>query len=142
MIRTKREKGSFISNINITPFTDVVLVLLIIFIVTMPKIEKESAVKVSLPQAAPHEELKSSPITVQITPAMDIFVNDNRVAPEGLGARIDQLHKKYGSTVLVVRADESIPYRTVVKVIDIARKAGVNTVALATREPNGVAPPR
>ncbi len=142
MIRTKREKGSFISNINITPFTDVVLVLLIIFIVTMPKIDKESSVKVSLPQSQPNGELQSSPIVVQIAQDNEIYVNDNRVEPEALAGRIDELHKKYGSTVLVVRADEHIAYRTVVQVIDIARSAGVNTVALATRERTGVPVPR
>jgi len=143
MIRTKRTNQiHYISNINITPLTDVCLVLLIIFMVTMPVISKEDAFKISLPTASQQDPLPSSPIVVRLTRDREVFVNNNRVEFSALGARIAQVHQKYGSTLLVVRADEGLPYSMVINAIDVARGAGVNTIALATRERNGITAPR
>ena len=136
MIRTKRPQFvKMISDINITPFTDVCLVLLIIFMVTASALTRESSLRVNLPRAATAEVPMASSLTVRITRDQELFLNYEKVTFGTLGPLIARHHEKYGTRLLVVRADEGIPYRLVIWAIDIARQAGVDQIALATREP-------
>ncbi|MHB9129842.1 MAG: ExbD/TolR family protein [Armatimonadota bacterium] len=142
MIRTRRAPTrKMITDINITPFTDVCLVLLIIFMVTATSLTKESSLKLKLPQASPTEAPLPSNITVRITRDQQIYVNADLVSLSTLSNAIKTRHEKYGADLLVVKADEGVPYRLVVTTIDMARQVGVNQFALATRQPEGVSPP-
>ncbi len=134
MIRTKRAQAQkTIEEINITPFTDVCLVLLIIFMVTMPKITLERSMKLNLPKAANQQELVPKAVTVQITRDRKLYVDGDIVAWTDLEAKLAAMHQKDGTRRLVVRGDEAIPYQYVVTTIDTARKVGVDQVNLATR---------
>ena len=140
MIRTKRTNQSKqISGINITPLTDVCLVLLIIFMVTASAlVTKESGFKVPLPKASKTTLLPSTPLIVRIAKGPKLSLNNKPVTFETLGASIASYRAKDdGDISLVVKADENIPYRFVIQAIDIAGKAGVDNVMLATRQPDG-----
>jgi len=134
MIRTNRAgKPKMIEEINITPFTDVCLVLLIIFMVTMPKIILERSMKLNLPKTSNQKELVPKEVTVLITHDKTIWLNDKRVASfVDLGEKLAAIHQTDGTRKLVVRGDEDIPYKLVVKTIDVARGVGVDQVHLAT----------
>jgi biopolymer transport protein ExbD len=137
MIRTKRsDRVKMIKDINITPFTDVCLVLLIIFMVTASALTNEASLRINLPKAAtaPDTQLPAN-ITVRITRERELYVNSQLVTGDTLATTLRTLHLQSGARLLVVRADEGIPYRDVVTVIDTARHVGLDQIALATRQP-------
>lgn len=136
MIRTKRTKSiKLITDINITPFTDVCLVLLIIFMVTASALTKETSLRVNLPKSTTANDALPTSVTVRITSSRHLFVNNQPVTSfADMEAKIAAHHNKYGTRLLVVRADEGIPYQLVINTIDVARKVGVDQIALATRQ--------
>lgn len=136
MIRTKRAHAlKTIQEINITPFTDVCLVLLIIFMVTMPKITLERSMKLNLPKAANQKELIQTPVTVSITHDRKILLNDEFVASFGdLQTKLAAIHLKDGSRRMELRGDEAIPYQFVVTAIDVAGKEGFDQVSMTINQ--------
>jgi len=139
MIRTKRsDKIRIIKDINITPFTDVCLVLLIIFMVTASALTKETSMNVNLPKAVTADKPMPASVTVRITRDLQVYVNTEKIDYAMLGAKLKQLRDDYNqTTLLVVKADESIPYRYVIETIDIARQLGYVHTGLGTRRPEG-----
>lgn len=137
MIRSKRTKNiKMITDINITPFTDVCLVLLIIFMVTASALTKETSLRVNLPKSTTSIDAVPTSVTVRITPDLHLFLNNNPVPTfSKLQSLIAANHAKFGTRLLVVRADEGVPYKLVIQTIDVARKVGVDQIALATRQP-------
>ncbi|MHB0939008.1 MAG: ExbD/TolR family protein [Armatimonadota bacterium] len=138
MIRTKRsDKVRIIKDINITPFTDVCLVLLIIFMVTASALTKETSMNVSLPKATTADTPMPASVTVRITKDLQFFVNTEKIDHAMLGPKLKQMRDSYNkTTLLVVKADESIPYHYVIETIDIARELGYVQTGLATRQPD------
>ncbi|OPZ85044.1 MAG: Biopolymer transport protein ExbD [bacterium ADurb.Bin429] len=135
MIRSKSSRQvKFISDINITPFTDVCLVLLIIFMVTAPEMVRESQFHLSLPKAATAEAAMPASVTVRITPEQQVFVNNSESSFASLREDIRKVHEETKARLLVVKADETVPYRLVIETIDIARSEGVDQIGLATRK--------
>lgn len=151
MIRTNRFRSDpgkkVISGINITPFTDVCLVLLIIFMVTYPALmkaaaEKERGFQMNLPKASTADVSLPNNAVVRITRDAKLYLNNKPTTMATLGAELQQQHDAYGTRLLVVKADEGIPYKLVISTIDIARKAGLDQIGLATREAGSIeAPP-
>ena len=136
MIRSKSSRQvKFVSEINITPFTDVCLVLLIIFMVTAPEmIREEKQFHLNLPKAATAEMPMPASVTVRITPDQQVFVNNSVSSFATLPEDIRKIHEATGTRLLVVKADETIPYRLVIETIDVARSVGVDQIGLATRK--------
>ncbi|HEY3416487.1 MAG TPA: biopolymer transporter ExbD [Armatimonadota bacterium] len=142
MIRTKRtgKQIGFISNINITPFTDVCLVLLIIFMITAPTmIEKGLLVKLPSSSEANIELPRS--VTVRVTRDQQYYVNNEKVAYANLQDKIAEIHAQTGAKLLVFRGDEAIPYQTFIQVVDLARQVGVDDIGLAARKIPGTHQP-
>ena len=138
MIRTKRVASiRMIKDINITPFTDVCLVLLIIFMVTASALTKESNLRMNLPKASTAEAPLSASVTVRITSDQQIYVNDDLVTEATLKPKLKWLRDTVRTDLLVIKADEGIPYRLVIETIDFARQVGLDKIALATRQPEG-----
>ncbi len=136
MIKTSRGKTRrTIEEINITPFTDVCLVLLIIFMVTMPKITLERSMKLNLPQAANQNTRLPAPVTVSITHDHQIWMNDQHIASfYELANQLGAINKKDGSRRLELRGDEGIPYQFIVTAIDVAGKAGFDQVSMTVNK--------
>jgi len=134
MDRNKRGRG-IVSEINITPFTDVVLVLLIIFMVITPLIF-ENNVKITLPSARTRETREQPvKIVVQVTEAGDYYVDSNKFSFTNRAdmARFASLlaSRRTPESTLIVRGDKNCKYDLIMQVVDLARTANFKRVLLA-----------
>jgi biopolymer transport protein TolR len=130
----RRARRAPMAEINVTPLVDVMLVLLIIFMVTAPLMT--SGVQVDLPESkAEALAQEQEPVSVTIDPAGTIFVNDEPVAPEGLGdllAQIKAQSSEEGGPRVHLRADQTLNYGQVVAVMGELNRAGLRRVALVS----------
>jgi biopolymer transport protein ExbD/biopolymer transport protein TolR len=137
MAQAQRAEGKKVtSNINVTPMVDVMLVLLIIFMVITPMLQNKVAVdmaKVDNPTAMPDAD-KEDAIVVAITRDGTVYLGQNKVAANELGALVrTKLENTPGKTIYV-RADARAQYRGVEDAIDAVRTAGVDDVGLLTQK--------
>ncbi len=132
MIRTRTAKsGKLITGINITPFTDVLLVLLIIFMVTASQLFKnESEFQISLPKGEGSTKELPRSIIVMISRDQKIKVNDTLTTLSDLSSTLKYLNRENTVRNLIIKADEKIPYGTAIKVMDDASKAGISGISL------------
>ena len=142
MIRARNQQASDgqISGINITPFTDVCLVLLIIFLVTAPSLTHEKSVDMKLPQAVTPVSQIPKTVTVHVDRNLQFDVNNEPVTASTLMTKLSGYHKLDNTSLLVIKADENVPYRYVIFTIDAARQVGFDDFSLATREPDAAKP--
>ena len=131
------------SEINVVPYIDVMLVLLVIFMITAPLLTQ--GVKVELPQAdaEPLDLESQEPLVVTIDAAGDYYVNygENQAAPvepRVLAARVGALLRHRPGLAVVVRGDENVPYGDVVILMTILQRAGAPSVGLMTEAPQEV----
>ena len=124
--RLERDKGSApMSDINMTPLIDVMLVLVVIFIITAPLLA--STIKLELPKtdaAKPNDAPRFVMLVVDKTG--QTYIDDKPVAASELPARFGQIAQQNPDTELQLRADETVPYGKVVEVMGAAQKAGLN----------------
>jgi biopolymer transport protein TolR len=124
------------AEINVTPFVDVMLVLLIIFMVAAPLMI--AGVPVNLPQsAAAKQNPPQKPMVVTISPDQGLFIRDEQVARESLIARLGELRQAEGDAVAYVRADKSIPYGEVMAVLGEVAAAGYTRISLLSQPKPG-----
>jgi biopolymer transport protein TolR len=123
-----RARGGAISTINVTPMADVIIVLLIIFMVTIPVITRQ----VDLPDARMSREKTDGPIIVTVRGHGEILLSGEGSIPIGqLSARIqDRLARSDG--LIQLNADEGLPYDQVAAVLSACRRAGADEVAIMT----------
>jgi biopolymer transport protein TolR len=113
------------SEINMTPLVDVMLVLVVIFIITAPLLV--SAVKVDLPTTPASAGLKAPRfLTLTIDQAGQTFVNDQLLASVALSVALRQAAQRHPDTEVRLRADAAVPYGRVVEVMGIAHQAGLH----------------
>jgi biopolymer transport protein TolR len=128
------EQSGSISDINVTPLVDVMLVLLVIFMVTAPILQQ--GVAVNLPQAAgdalPADERQ---LVVSIDTQGRVFLNDEQYTSERLGAELTQLAAVDPKQRLYIRADAGVPYGQVIETLAAVRQAGLSRVGLITEPP-------
>lgn len=132
----KRKK--IVADINITPFTDVVLVLLIIFMITTPMLSQHQ-IKVNLPESAETTERSEDKI-IEISIDKDgfVYVDGTQFHNEYLEQAIQDKVTKYPDRPVVIKGDKDIKYDLVVNVMDKAKKAGVSKFGLAIDVPSGI----
>jgi biopolymer transport protein ExbD len=131
---------SVVAEINITPLTDVFLVLLIIFMVTSTamvesEVASRTGVKVALPRAnaaGPVTKKRTDPI-LSVTKAGEIFIFNTKVAPENLEAEIRKALTEAGSETVLLRGDKNVFLGAAVDVMSVARKAGAKNIAILTQ---------
>lgn len=123
------------SDINITPFTDVILVLLIIFMVSssaMVDAAREGRLDVTLPQAGhvAEGEAPKDPLVVGVAADGRLFARGQFMDSTGLAELLREAHATSPDTVVIVDADGTLPHRKVVDVIDAVRAAGFAVVGI------------
>ncbi|MDY0190772.1 MAG: protein TolR [Desulfuromonas sp.] len=133
---TPRQRRSSLSQINVTPFVDVMLVLLIIFMVTAPMLEK--GVDVELPEVsqAPNLDAAQHSLIVSIDSKGQISVGQQKVAtPEKLVAVLQQILQQQQDKQVYLEADKVVRYQQVVRVLAAIRRAGVTRLGMVALEP-------
>ncbi|MGZ3430094.1 MAG: ExbD/TolR family protein [Polyangia bacterium] len=130
-------EGDLFSDINITPLTDIFLVLLIIFMVTSSVMATDGAragVRVNLPKGATKEISSSAKdVTVAITTDGKMVVDGKEVSADTLRKLFDDAKARDPETQVVVQADEATHHGRVVAVMELAKAAGLRRLAIATR---------
>ncbi len=131
-ISDQDDSGS-ISNINVTPFVDVVLVLLVIFMVTAPALMKD-VIGINLPKSTATDQKAVASIGVAISKQGQILLNGNILTIEQLTAEIQNALKNNPETQAVIAADEESRHGDLVLVIDTIKKAGLNKFAIQIKK--------
>lgn len=134
MRRPRRNK--IIADINIAPFTDVVLVLLIIFMVATPLIFR-SSIKIALPQVSNNtQNIDNKDINVFVTSSGEVTLDGQRYnikLDSGVFKfKLQQLIKSSPDIAIIINGDRAVKYDYIVAVVDIASKVGIKHLVLAT----------
>ena len=119
-----------LSEINITPFVDVLLVLLVIFMLTAPILQ--SGIELDVPQTKTVKEISQEKLVISIDRGQRLFLGSDPVNIHELGA---QLRKKLGAArgqSVFLRADKSVPFGTVAMVVDELRQSGIEQISMVT----------
>ena len=140
--RLERSPGTQpMSDINMTPLIDVMLVLLVIFMITAPLMT--SSLKLELPRsdAASASETPLF-IAVAIAPEGALFLGDEKLAPEVFDQRVADAARQSPDLEVQLRADKRTPYGEVAALIGRLQKAGLNRIAFVTETPQAPEPTR
>jgi len=133
--RSFREGGSKpLSEINVTPLVDVVLVLLIIFMVTAPMLQM--GIDVNLPRIkAKTIDVTEEKIVLTIKGNEEIFINNYKATLSDLHSKLESVFASRIEREVFLRADQKVPYGYVVRVMAEVRKAGVDRLGMITEPP-------
>ncbi|MEY3001339.1 MAG: hypothetical protein RL648_1553 [Verrucomicrobiota bacterium] len=118
-------------DINISPLIDMVFILLIFFIVTTVFVE-ETGVEVTKPQAASQIQLEKNSILIAITANSNVVYGGRDIGINGVRGIVKRLIQEDPSIPVIIQADENVPTRVLVRVIDEAKLAGANSVNIST----------
>ena len=131
----QEDSEEVMSEINMTPLVDVMLVLLIIFIITIPVMKH--SVNVDLPRASNQPEA-AKPETIRVSVAADgsYFWNENRIEDAALGAMLTQNAAKEPQPELHIRGDREVRYERVAQVMAAAQHAGLKKIGFITEPKN------
>jgi biopolymer transport protein TolR len=134
---SSRQNGTTtISQINVTPLVDVMLVLLVIFMVTAPIIQQ--GVQVNLPQTkAGAIQGKEEQLVVAVTRNGAIYLNDNPMKLEELGRKLRSIRQLQQSREVYLRADQDVRYGVVMKVVAEVKQAGIERLGMVTQPTRG-----
>lgn len=125
---SKREIGTSLSEINVTPLVDVMLVLLIIFMVTAPMMQP--GIGVNLPQAETESAPSEEGLSITISKDRYIHIEDSVINQFLLEQKLKEYFFGKEKKIVFLRADESLPYGFVIQIVDIIKKAGVEVLGL------------
>jgi biopolymer transport protein TolR len=124
-------RPNLISDINVTPLVDVMLVLLIIFMVTAPMMIH--GVKVNLPETESKSiKSKEDPLIVSITKKRLIFIENYNVTLDALKAKLKKIVANRAGKEILLQADKDVPYGFVMKVMSQVKEAGISKVGMIT----------
>ena len=119
------------SDINVTPLVDVMLVLLIIFMVTAPMMMQ--GVEVNLPKTTTKSiKTEEDPLILTVNRKREIFIEKHRVKLENLQGKVESIFKYRRNKELLLRADKDVPYGFVIKVIAGVKRAGIDKLGMVT----------
>ena len=125
------EDDDVVSEINVTPLVDVMLVLLIVFIVTAPLLT--NTVKVNLPKAAPTQTTsQDKAVVVSVNPQGEVFLDQDKIALENFEQEIQNRKNLNANLSLKFNADNTVPYGTIAKLLASIERVGVEKLSLVT----------
>ncbi|HUI40655.1 MAG TPA: biopolymer transporter ExbD [Terriglobia bacterium] len=119
-----------LSEINVTPFVDVMLVLLIIFMVTAPILE--SGIEVDLPKTHTVKAVSIQKVVITIDRRQTLYVGNDPVNINLLGSAVAERMRGAGDTPVFIRADVSVPFGTFARVVDALKQAKVTNINIVT----------
>jgi biopolymer transport protein TolR len=131
MPQLQRETGTSLSEINMVPFIDVVLVLLIIFMITAPILQ--SGIDVDVPKTRTVKELTETRMVVTIDRAQRVYLNDKPVNIHDLGPQILGQSRDPRHRAVYVRCDQSVPFGSWATVVDALRQSGIQNISVVTQ---------
>ena len=126
-----RDNRKLLSEINVTPFVDVMLVLLIIFMVTAPMMMQ--GVDVNLPrtttQPIPTEEER---LVITMTAKQELYLNEYKTSLETLENKLESIFQNRTDRAVFLRADQTLPYGFVMEVMAAVRRSGIKRIGMVT----------
>jgi len=122
------------NEINVTPLVDVVLVLLIIFMVVTPMLQRGKDVRLPKSQSTDEEDKQSDPLILSLTADKKAWVESDPYDEDGLRERLTKEFMAQPNRRVLVKGDESLTFGDVRKIMDVTRKAGAKSVALGVEE--------
>jgi biopolymer transport protein TolR len=131
MPQLHRETGSTLSEINMVPFIDVVLVLLIIFMITAPILQ--SGIDVDVPKTKTVKELTEVRMVITIDRSQRVYLNDQPVNIHEIGQKVVAQSRDPKHQAVYVRCDATVPFGSWATVVDTLRQAGVQNVSVVTQ---------
>jgi biopolymer transport protein TolR len=125
-------KSGSMSEPNIVPLIDVLLVLIIIFMVITPTIPQGLEAQIPQPASTEEKPVIDDTIVVQVTASGKVLINHDSTDWGALGPRLQQIYKQRAVKVAFVRGDDGVEFAQVARAIDIMRGAGIDSVGLIT----------
>jgi biopolymer transport protein ExbD/biopolymer transport protein TolR len=119
-----------LSDINITPLVDVVLVLLIIFMVTAPVLQ--SGIEVNVPKTKVVKQISEERVVISITKGQEVYVNNDHVKLDELGAALRQKIRDPRGQAVYVRADQDVAFGAFATVMSTVKSAGITNISIVT----------
>ncbi len=133
------QRGQFVSQINVTPLVDVMLVLLVIFMVTAPILQQGIELKLPTVKAAALPG-KEEQFVVSITRDSGIYLNDAKLSAPELTDKLAAISRERPDREVFIRADEQVPYGEVIRTMAAIKAAGIENVGMVTEMPAAGAP--
>jgi len=127
-------RGRTLSEINVTPFVDVVLVLLIIFMITAPVLQ--SGIEVSVPKTQTVKEITEERLVITIDRGQRVYLGNEPINIHQLGAKLKQKVRDPESQAVFLRSDENVPFGAFATVMDAVKQAGITNVSIVTEPLN------
>ncbi|MGH9685389.1 MAG: ExbD/TolR family protein [Candidatus Acidiferrales bacterium] len=135
MPQIQRGADTTLSEINMVPFIDVVLVLLIIFMITAPLLQ--SGIDVDVPKTKTVKELTEVRMVVTIDRGQRVYLNDKPVNIHDLGQDIVAQSHNAQKRAVYIRCDETVPFGSWATVVDALRQSGIQNISVVTQPLNG-----
>jgi biopolymer transport protein TolR len=126
--------GPALAEINVTPFVDVVLVLLVIFLITAPMLL--GGIDVRVPKTVARNIQPEERLVLSVTRDRGVFLDNQPISLDRLSRVLSGMVRRNPKAAVFLKADEAVAYGTVMKVMDVIKKAGVDRVGMVT-EPIG-----
>jgi biopolymer transport protein TolR len=119
-----------LSEINVTPFVDVVLVLLIIFMITAPVLQ--SGVEVSVPKTRTVKEITEERVVISIDKQQRVYLGNDPININEIGAKLKERLRDPERMQIYLRSDENVPFGAFATVMDAVKQAGITNVSIVT----------
>ncbi len=131
----QRETGTALSEINMVPFIDVMLVLLVIFMITAPILQ--SGIDVNVPKTKTVKELTEVRMVVTIDRSQNVYLNDKPINIHDLGPTIVEHSHDPQHRAVYVRCDQSVPFGSWATVVDALKQSGIQNISVVTQPLEG-----
>ena len=124
------KRHRLMSEINMVPFVDIVLVLLIIFMISAPLMYR--GIDINLPQSSVNTIKQEQRIMLTVDRNLNLFVDGEAVALRGLESAIQKKQRSGSDTTVYLKADRVVPYGTIITVMDVVKKMGIDKLGMVT----------
>jgi biopolymer transport protein TolR len=133
MVSSGSQRRRFLADINVTPFVDVMLVLLVIFMVTAPMMQH--GIDVNLPKVASKSlPAKEDVMIVTINAKKEIFLNESKIGMNEFKEKFSKIMENRLNKDVFLKADKTVPYGMVVEVMAEIKKAGIERLGMVTTQ--------